>query len=176
MVKRERVHVVVDDKTIADGNHWDVIQPVWWTANIYDGPGVYQQSLQTFSDSQRHVFAVRWYLSEVNNGGHLQFYSNATGIVWSDALDGWRAMEVPKAAQILQISADRLGGSPSLDREERHDQLEEFQPDFDDCDEALYKLGTRIDFEFVMMEFIRSRPADFYFDGMIDRVVLPKLR
>ena len=116
MPRREKVHVVVNDDTIAAGDYWPVIEPVWWSADIYHGPGLYEQSLSPFTESQRFVFAVRWYFSEINNGGHRQFYSNSTGIVWQDALVGLEAIGISKAAQILQISADRLGGSPSLDR------------------------------------------------------------
>jgi hypothetical protein len=176
MLPTEKVHVVVNDNTIATGDDWAVIEPVWWLANIYDGPGAYEQSLQPFSQSQRYVFAVRWYHSEVNNGGHLQFYSNSTGIVWQDALNGLEAMGLEKAANILRISADRLGGSPSLDRQERQDQLDEHQPDFEDCDEAFYKLQERVDFEEITIDFIRHHPSDFYFVGTIERIVLPKLR
>lgn len=176
MLPKETVHIVVDDSTIAGGNSWGIIEPVWWSANIYEGSGLYEQSLQPFSQSQRYVFAVRWYLSEVNNGGHDQFYSNATGIVWQDALDGLKAMGIEKAANILRISADRLGGSPSLDREERDQQFEEHQPDFDDCDDALYKLQERVDFEERVMDFIRKHPSDFAFSGTIERVVLPQPR
>src|SRR5262245_27409852 len=101
MARRETVHVQVDDTTIAKGNSQTVIHPVWWRANIYDGPVAYERSLEQFSRGQRHVFAIIWYLNEVNNGGHLQFYSNSTGIVWKDTLAGFEALGVLRAANIL---------------------------------------------------------------------------
>jgi hypothetical protein len=176
MLQREKVNVVVDDRTIAAGDLSAILDPIWWSGAIYQGPVVYEQRLRAFSQSLRYVYAVQWYLSEVCNGGHRQFYSNPTGVVWRDALAGLEALGIPEAANILRLSADRMGGSPSLDRAERHDQLKERQTSFEDCDEALYGLKKRIDFGQKMIDFIRQHPSDFYFSGTIERPVLPNLR
>jgi len=149
------------------------MHPVWWLANIYDGPVAYEKSLEQFSRPQRLVFAVLWYLREIENGGHRQFYSNSTGIVWIDALEGLAAMGVIRVVNILRISAERMGGSPSLDRQERNEQLMSHKPDFTDLDEAFWHLGEKTNFDDAIMRFIRAQPADFYFSGTIDRIVLP---
>jgi hypothetical protein len=62
---------------------------------------------------------------------------------------------------------------PSLDRAERQEQLEANQPDFQDLDEALWKLVGKVDFDERMMAYVRAQPAAFYFSGKITRVVLP---
>jgi Domain of unknown function (DUF4375) len=172
MVRREEVHVQVDDTTIAGDNVGAIMHPVWWLATIYDGPVAYEESLKQFSRSQRLVFAMLWYIAEVNNGGHRQFYSNSAGIVWCDAIAGFEAIGEPKGARIVAISADRLGGSPSSDREERNEQLDSVDPDFDDLDEAFAELQKRVNLDQQIMTFIRARPADFYFSGTIERVVI----
>jgi hypothetical protein len=174
MIRREKVHVVVDDSVIARGNPGDVIHPVWWLSTIYDGPGMYEQTLRQFSRPQRLVRALLIYFYEVDNGGHEQFYSNSAGIVWPDAMEGFNAIGVPRGAQILTIAAERLGGSPSLDRGERQEQLERYRPEFDDLDEAFAELQRKTDLNEKIMEYIRSRPSDFYFSGTVERVVLPK--
>jgi hypothetical protein len=173
MAPRERVYVVVDNATIARGNTGEIIAPIWWSANIYDGPGMYELSLRHFSKAQRLVFAVLWYIAEVNNGGHHQFYSNSTGIVWRDAIAGFDGIGIPEASRILTVSAERLGGSPSLERDERNEQLDSLNPDFDDLDEAFYDIEKKVDIDEHVTNFIRSRPSDFYFSGEIERVVLP---
>jgi hypothetical protein len=169
----ETVHVCVDDGTIAAGDSWAVIEPVWWSANIYDGPEEYEISLLQFSRSQRLVFALNWYCSEVNNGGHHQFYSNSTGIVWHDALEAFRSLDAPEFANILAESAERLGGSPALDCQDRSEQMETFAPDFSDLDDRFYAAAKKVDLDERIISFIRARPADFYFEGKIRRVVLP---
>ncbi|WP_052573838.1 DMP19 family protein [Haloferula sp. BvORR071] len=173
MVRRETVEVVVEDATIAAGDPAAIIHPVWWIATIYDGPVAYEKSLEAFSRPQRLVFAVRWYLKEVSNGGHWQFYSNSAGIVWSDALEGFAEFGVSRAADILRISAERMGGSPSFDRLERNEQLDRFQPSFDDVDEAFGELQEKVDIDECVIQYIRKQPAAFYFSGKITRVVLP---
>lgn len=162
------VHIEIDQAVIERGNPMDVIEPVWWLASIYDGPGTYESSLAPFTSSQRLVWAMLWYQAEVNNGGHHQFYYNPTGIVWRDALDGFEAIGAPEAAAILQESADRLGGNPSLDYETRQGQLDTMAPDFGDLDSRFYQLeGIREG----MNAFIRSRPEDFLFSGTVVRPV-----
>lgn len=166
-MQNEKIHVRVDDATIATGDLSLIIRPVSFAANIYDGPAEYEQSLRPFSQAQRLVFALHWYDAEVNNGGHDQFYWNSTGIVWRDALAAYRAIGAPGIADILQQSADRLGGSPALDRGDRQQQLSDLAPNFNDLDERFYA-ESGDDVERQVNSYIRARPADFYFDGLIE--------
>ena len=115
------------------------------------------------------------YFFEVNNGGHKQFYRNSSGIVWRDAIEGFEAIGVPRGAEILAIAARRLGGDPSLDRTERNDQLKQHHPDFADLDEAFANLHKKTDLNEQIMQYVRNRPHDFYFSGMVERVVVPEL-
>ena len=172
-MRREPVHVHVDDATIVAGDPGAIIHPVWWLANIYDGPVAYEMSLEPFSRPQRLVFAVRWYLREMNNGGHRQFYSNSTGIVWSDALAGLNELGILRGANILRISAERMGGTPSLDRAERNEQMDLHKPDFEDLDEAFWELQKKVNFDECLMTYIRAQPTAFYFSGKVTRVLLP---
>jgi len=164
----EKTHVRIDDATIAAGDPWAVIQPVRYIANIYDGPAEYEQSLRRFSPAQRQFFALNWYIAEVNNGGHDQFYWNSTGIVWRDALEACKAIGALGVADILQQSAERLGGSPSPDRGERQQQLSELAPKFNDLDDRFYAIEESEDVDRRVMDFIRARPADFYFDDIVE--------
>ncbi len=171
----ETVEVTVDDTTIAEADSWTVIHPVWWIADIYNGPEEYERSLRGFSDEQRLIFALLWYMSEVNNGGHSQFYSNSTGVVWKDACRAFSAIGVKKGANIILESADRLGGDPALDREKRFEQLAQHDPDFSDLDDRFYELDGEADIEEAMLDFIRANPAAFHFSGQVTRVVLPPM-
>jgi hypothetical protein len=100
---RKKFHIVVDDAMIAAGmaaeHPGDVIEPVWFLSDIYHGPLVYEHTLQQFSRPQRLVRATMLYLSEVNNGGHKQFFYNSSGIVWRDARDCFEEIGVPRGAQ-----------------------------------------------------------------------------
>ena len=82
----EEITFDIGDREIDGDDYFAVIEPVFWSVSIYDGPEKYESDLASFSNEQRLLLAYHWYLSEVNNGGHDQFYYNSTGIVWRDAL------------------------------------------------------------------------------------------
>jgi hypothetical protein len=163
--KNRTMHVT--DATIDGGDYMEVINPVWYSVSIYEGQARYEKDLARFSKEQRHVFACAWYLSEVNNGGHDQFYSNSTGIVWKDALDGFRAIGLKEFADLVAESARRLGGAPSFDREERQAQLEKSKAAFEDLDDRLFDLEDKIEVEEKMLEYIRANRSKFYFSGKV---------
>ena len=166
-------HVRIDDEVIDRGDPWAVIDPVWWATNIYDGEAEYNKSLAPFSKEQRFLLAVNWYMAEVNNGGHDQFFYNSTGIVWKDALSGFQALGLDQAATILEESAKRMGGNPSLDRETRWEQMDTYNPVFDDLDDKFYDLEEEVDLDAVMQEYIVQHRAAFYFEGEVTKPNFP---
>lgn len=107
-MKYESVRIRVDQEVLLGDDTFAVIEPVWWKANIYDGPDAYEASLAPFTRYQRLLFAILWYQAEVNNGGHDQFYFNSTGIVWRDALAGFELLHLDAFASVLRESAQRL--------------------------------------------------------------------
>lgn len=163
----ETVEYKIDAKFIDDNDSWAIIEPLWWTVSIYDGEKKYEQDLSKYSKSQRIVFACHWYMSEVNNGGHDQFYYNSTGIVWRDAIECFDAIGATEISEIIKSSATRLGGSPSLDRNERNEALEKLEPKFDDLDDRFYKLESQIDIEKLIKVFISKKKSDFVFNGKV---------
>lgn len=159
-------HYLVNDETIASKNIMDIIAPMWDGVNIYDSFQTYERDLSRFTKSQRYVLAMVWYQSEVDNGGHDQFFFNSTGIVWKDALDGFRKIGFDSAAEILREAVSLLGGSPSFDRKERQEQLDSLSDDklelLGDLDDRFYGIT---DFDDIILRFITENKEDFYFDG-----------
>ena len=168
----ETVEIVVDDNTIASGDLAKILEPAWWIVTIYHGPDEYERTLAQFSREQRLMFALRWYISEVKNGGHLQFYRNPTGIVWKDAAHAFDALDLDEGVSIVTDSAERLGGKPSRVRENRQKQLEEHEPNFRDLDERLYALDREANLDQAMRDFIRKNAEAFYFSGPVTRLTL----
>lgn len=169
--KTERVRVVVDESTIATNDVQAIIEPVWWTANIYDSYATYEANLAKFSHHQRLVHAIEWYTAEVNNGGHDQFYYNSTGIVWADAKEGFEEIGMPEIAEIIAESAKRMGGHPSFVREERIRALEKENPKFDDLDDQFYERSKNIDVK--LRDYIRANLGEFLFDGEVEKPAAP---
>lgn len=162
-------HYHVDDETIADGDIMNIVDPMWYGVSIYDGLQTYEQDISRFTENQKHLHAMIWYQCEVNNGGHDQFFFNSTGIVWKNALDGFRKIGFDAAAEILQEAVSLLGGTPSFDRTERQEQLDGLSDnDYDrlgDLDSRFYDIA---DFDDYILRFINENKKDFYFDGDID--------
>lgn len=157
--------IQIDAKFIATRSPWDVVEPLWWSVSVYDGPQQYERDLAHFSREQRQLFACMCYIGEINNGGHEQFYANNVGIVWADALAGFRAFGEFEVAQILLESTQRLGGSPSLDRSERFATLLHMRPDFGDLDERFYRLESRRPLQESLARSMRSNPSAFLISG-----------
>ena len=165
---RKQMRLDIGEREIDGDDYFAVIQPVFLSVSIYDGPERYEEDLSNFSTEQRLVLAYHWYLSEVNNGGHEQFYCNSTGIVWPDALKGFREIGHAEVAAIIQTSVSRLGGAPSLNREEREEQLEQMDASFEDLDQELFELLDQPDFDEKVLEFIRKHRQKFLFSGVVN--------
>jgi hypothetical protein len=173
-VRTETVEVDITEAVLAGDDAFAVIEPVWDRANIYGSVAALESSLEGFSEPQRLMFALHWYIAEVNNGGHHQFFYNSTGILWPEALAAFEAIEVDPGAEILQAAVSRLGESPSRDRSERQAQLEATQADFDDLDARFYALQDEIDLNERMLQFMRSRSEEFFFRGTVERAVFER--
>lgn len=148
---------------------WDIIEPMRWSINIYDNYETYLKTAEAFTLEQRYLSAIHWYFAEVDNGGHHQFFDNSTGIVWEDALNGFRHFGMIQQATNLQKVVDYFGGVISFDREERWDMLEMFREKDED---AFFELLDKAD-KFVYnnqeleseLDYIKSHPEKFVFEG-----------
>jgi hypothetical protein len=107
-------------------------------------------------------------MTEVNNGGHAQFYSNTTGIVWEDAMDGFELIGLTEGMKIIEESANRFGSKPSFDREERENVLDSLDIDFDDLDARFYKLDSTVNITDRIADYIQENKVAFYFEGEIE--------
>ncbi len=172
-MKTETVHLKLDRATILSSDPWSVIEPIWWVGNIYDGVENYNRSLNPFSRQQRHVYAIMWYRSEVDNGGHDQFFHNATGIVWQDALNGFLSMNAHDFAAVLESAVSRFPDMPSFDHGTRQHQLESLNTSFSQDDKQFYDLDNGSKVDELLTAYIRQNADAFVFDGMVTRAVFP---
>lgn len=172
-MKWEQVHITVDDAVINGDDPWPVIEPIWWQVDISDTPEDYELSLLQFTVPQRLMFALQWYRSEVNHGGHQQFYYNSTGRVWPDVLKALEAIDAPKMRSLFTRSLEMLRDEPPLDRDDRCELLDKLKPDFSNLDEQFIRLEEDEGIDELMMQYIQTYPNDFYFDGFVRRAVFP---
>jgi hypothetical protein len=170
-------HVIIDDAYIDQliKNNEDplkIINPLQWQVSIYDGEERYINDLSKFSVAQKYLFAIDWYIIELNNGGHHQFYANSTGIVYQDALDGFKVLKLNEFYDILQESIMKFKTVPSKDRISRQEQLRGLSTkDFYDLDKKFYTI-LNPEMNKNMLDYINNNRSSFYFDGIIKRKVL----
>ncbi len=165
-------HIVIDDRVIAEcADVMEIVDPMWWTINFYSDPETFAASGEIFTSEQRYLHAMIWYMSEVHNGGHSQFYSNSTGMVWQTALAGFEHFGLPQFQAILQESVSRFGESPpSLDRDAREDALdliEDAGVHFDDLDKRLWEMAKNEAVLDRIMDFVKRHPSMFHFNGIV---------
>jgi hypothetical protein len=159
--------IVVDDDTIDRMDPMVVIEPLWLSVNIYGSKQEYEKGLIPFSEQQRSVFAIMWLISEVFNGGFYQFYTNSTGIVWEDALNGFKIVGIPEAHEIVLQSVKLFEPTPSFNREEREDYLDSCYVEFEFQDELIHDLDETINLTNRIADFIDKNRAAFYFQGEV---------
>lgn len=159
-------HCIIGDEQINDGDLQAIITPLWWSVSIYDGETEMYDALEQFSEQQRYVWAIQWYYTEVENGGHEQFFCNYSGIVWELALEGLKAMKCTRFEEILSEAVVRIGGYPSADREQRWREMDRHNAEFDDLDRDFYNYDTAL--QEAMRDYVRANRAEFYFDGEVD--------
>ena len=153
---------------------WDITEPMWWIINIYDSYEDYIKSAESFTLEQRYLLAINWYFAEINNGGHHQFFYNSTGIVWEDALNGFKHFGMNEFANNFQKVVDYCGGTIPFDREERWNMLESLE---EKNEEGFFKVLDEAD-DFVFdyegeeneINYIKAHPEKFVFEGEYERL------
>jgi len=65
------------------------------------------------------MYAGNWCVSEVDNGGFLQFFWNATGILAPEATGGFKEMEAAELGTIVQEAMAYFGPIYPRDRDTR---------------------------------------------------------
>lgn len=129
-------------------DYWDLVDPIWETVSIYDGPDVFLQQYADSPEVSRTLFAAHWCQSEICNGGFDQFFSNSTGVLAPEGVEAFRKIGMPQIAALVEQAMAALGPTYPRDRSEREDAIEaawdacgdnEGGP-FGDLDELFFKL------------------------------------
>ncbi|WP_164512740.1 DMP19 family protein [Caulobacter vibrioides] len=107
--------------------YWALVDPYWDAVSIYDGPEVFLAGFSAVPTPSKHLLATHWLQSEVHNGGFSQFFSNSTGVLAPEAVAGFRAIGMPRSADLVEEAMAWLGPSYPRDRDERNDALDAFE-------------------------------------------------
>jgi hypothetical protein len=163
-------HIKISKEQVEKLPIWDIVQPMWWSINIYGSHQEYLESANQFTLEQRYLLAVQWMDAEVCNGGWHQFFFNSTGIVWKDAYDADRHMGCNPMVDLIEKVIAVYGKPPSPDRDERFAELERFEEEeeFDRLDglsDLYYELEETQ--SAAVEAWVRQNPEKFTFDGQV---------
>lgn len=121
--------------------YWAALEPHFEAVSIYDGPARFAEQFAALPRPMGHLLATHWCQSEVVNGGLLQLFANATGVLAPEAVAGFSAIGMPRCAALLTEAMRQLGEPYPRDRQPRTRRLEQLtrqgaEP-FDALDEEL---------------------------------------
>jgi hypothetical protein len=91
--------------------YWAKVEPVWEAISIYDGGGTFLMQFKQADARVGALFAAHWCQSEVSNGGFHQFFTNPTGVLAPEAVEGFAAIGMPGCAAAV-AEAMRFFGAP----------------------------------------------------------------
>jgi hypothetical protein len=103
-------------------SYWDLVEPVFSEIDI-DSPSAFFESTTGLPRPVLHLYAAHFSLSEIRNGGLLQFFWNRTGVMAPEAADGFNAIGLPRLASVLTTATATLGSPYPRQRDERWDAL-----------------------------------------------------
>ena len=104
--------------------YWKVVEPVWERIDIYRSPERFLETYSAAGTKAARLFAVHFCQSEVRNGGFHQFFGNSTGVLAPEAVEGFRSIGMPDAAEILERAMAWFGETYPRERQLRQALLE----------------------------------------------------
>jgi hypothetical protein len=120
-------------------SYWDVLNAVWNDINIYDGAEVFLNDLGKTTRAQAMLFCSHFCQSEICNGGFGQFFSNSTGVLAPEAVEGFNAIGMPKCAAIVSEAMILFGTQYPRERETRAARLDSLAVEaFEAYDDRFY--------------------------------------
>lgn len=105
-------------------DYWNLVIPVWDTISIYDGGDRFVADYESAPEVSRVLFAAHWCQSEICNGGFHQFYGNSTGVLAPEAVDAFKKLGMPRAAELISRFISWYDSPFPRDRAIRQDLLD----------------------------------------------------
>jgi hypothetical protein len=103
-------------------SYWPLVEPMFDAVSI-DDLASFERTKGNVPRSSLVLFAAHFCLSEVWNGGLMQFFWNSTGILAPEAIEGFQVIGMPKLANRLAAAASPLGEVFPRDRQARWDAM-----------------------------------------------------
>ena len=104
-------------------SYWSLVEAIYEKVDIYNGSQGFLASIALVPRPLGILYAAHFCLSEVQNGGFLQFFLNSTGVLAPEAIEGFDAIQMPQLAAVVRETIALLGEPYPRDRTERSKAL-----------------------------------------------------
>jgi hypothetical protein len=101
------------------GDYWNHVKEAYEEVSIYNGAEVFLRAFRKLPEYIGDLLAAHWILSEVANGGFLQFFLNSTGVLAPEAARAFERMGVPDVAQLVRQAMAYFGQAYPREMKER---------------------------------------------------------
>ena len=119
--------------------YWGLVEPVWEEIEIYEGPEEFARTFARVSRPAGLLFAAHFCQSEVCNGGFDQFFSNSTGVLAPEAIEGFKTIGQDVVAEIIQEACSLFGEPFPRERSLRQGKLKAIDSELlDSLDQKFY--------------------------------------
>jgi hypothetical protein len=108
--------------TKEEKRYWEIVEPLFDIVNI-DSTESFFASIKGIDPLVVDLFAAHFCLSEIHNGGFLQFFWNSTGILAPEAIEGFCDSGMPSLAAVVTEASSLFGSNYPRDRDQRWDAL-----------------------------------------------------
>jgi hypothetical protein len=108
---------------------WALVEPVSENLLGHVDPEALLAEFQSSPEVARNLCAVWWLTNEVENGGFPQFFFNSSGVLGPEAVEAFRAIEMPKTADAVARAVGLFGNDYPRSASEREAKMESFDDD-----------------------------------------------
>lgn len=88
----------------ATPDYWRAIEPYWHKLNVHSDPATFLADFAQLPGAVGDLLAAHWLVSEVWNGALPQFFSNSSGVLAPESVDGLRRLGLDLAAEIVEAA------------------------------------------------------------------------
>lgn len=106
--------------------YWAAVETIWDKISIYDGPEGFLAQLGKTDRWRGLLYCAHWCRSEVWNGGLHQFFSNPTGLLAPEAVQGLVEMGLLDLAEVVREAVAFFGPSFPRDQDRRVEVLDAY--------------------------------------------------
>ena len=104
--------------------YFSQIAPHFDRVSIYKGPEVFLEEYARTPEKERNLLAAHWCASEISNGGFMQLFSGAAGVLAPEAVTGLEAMGLAENAAVVKEAIALFGKQYPREMKARHKLLD----------------------------------------------------